>query len=111
MRANAVAGSLLVSSVLDGYFTPVCCELIEQYAELLSLVFDSHEFYDARYILLGAIPPIEAQRTTIDTFRQRVVEMMLQASRSQRPITTLQAEAIVWQQIEKELLNSYLPPA
>jgi transcriptional regulator with XRE-family HTH domain len=108
MRANAVAGSLLISSTQPDYFTFNRCQLIEQYAELLALVFDSGEFHDVRNILPGAMPPSEAQHEVIDTFRRRVVDMTLQASRNHHPIQTLQAEEIVWRQIEEELLNSSL---
>lgn len=110
MRANAVAGSLLVSSTQSNYFTPARCSLIEQYAELIALIFDSDEFYDIQRILLGAMPPAKAQHSIMATFRRRVIDTTLQASRSHHSISTLKAEEIVWQQIEEELLSGYLIP-
>jgi hypothetical protein len=110
MRANAVAGSLLVSSTQSNYFTPARCSLIEQFAELIALIFDSDEFYDIERIILGAMPPAEVQRPIMATFRRRVIDTTLQASRSHRSISALRAEEIVWQQIEEELLSGQLLP-
>ncbi len=110
MRANAVAGSLLVASTQPNYFTPARCALIEQYAELLALIFTSGEFYDVQHILLGAMPPAETQLSIMATFRRRVIDKMLSASRSHHAITTLKAEELVWQEIEEELLSGQLVP-
>jgi uncharacterized protein YueI len=49
------------------------------------------------------MPAYEMQRSYLSGFRQRAVEAMSQAMSNQQPISYLQAEQLVWQQVEKEL--------
>lgn len=104
-RCNSVAGSLLVSSTQLDYFVPDKCMLIEQYAALLALAFDCEDFYDLQRIELGLVPSVQEQRAYFAGFQQRVVQVMKDATREQRPMTYRQAEQKVWQQIEEELLQ------
>lgn len=110
MLMGRIAGSLLVSSTQPEYFTPMHCALIESYAELVALAFDpvEEDFYELERIQLSAVPPAEEQRPYLSGFRQRVVEIMIQALRDDHPMIAPQAELIVWQQVEAELLH--LPP-
>jgi hypothetical protein len=100
-----VAGSLLVSSTQPDYFLPARCMLIESYAELITLAFAPEDFYKPQDIQLGVMPSYEVQKSYLSGFRQRAVEAMNQATRNQHPISYLQAEQLLWQQIEKELLQ------
>jgi transcriptional regulator with XRE-family HTH domain len=106
MRADTSAGCLLVSSTQPQYFTsPVKCMLVQQYANLLVIAFEHDQFYRRDHINLHPMPPYEVQRPIIAEFRNRVVQLMLQAQREQQGLSITQAEQQIWQQIEYELLQ------
>lgn len=107
-RANKVAGCLLVSCAEPNYFTPAREKLIQRYAELLVLIFEPHEFYDLHLVNLRVLPYYRVQEEYLSGFRQRVSELMTNELRNGRAIDLRQAEALVWQQVEKELW--LLPP-
>jgi hypothetical protein len=108
MSMGDIAGSLLVSSTQPNYFLPARCTLIESYAELIALAFAPEDFYKPQDIQLGIMPPYEVQQSYLSEFQQRAIEAMRQAMSNQHPISYLQAEQLVWQQIEAELLQSLL---
>jgi len=100
-----IAGSLLVSSTQPDYFLPFRITLIENYAELITLAFEPEEFYEPQRIELGILPPQHVQQPYLSMFRQRFLETMQQAAMNQHPISTNQAEQIVWQQLAEDLLQ------
>lgn len=104
MRTGMFAGSLLVVSVQANYFLPGISKLVESYADLVALAFEFEDFYEPKQIELSILPPFAQQLPYVAQFRNRVIEMMLQATRNTHPITVLQAEQLVWQQIEEQLL-------
>jgi hypothetical protein len=108
MLAEEIAGCLLVSSTQPNYFQPAYQHLVQCYAELLALAFEAQDFYEPQRIQLGFVPPAEVQRKYLSQFRQRVAETMRQAARKQQGLSLLQAEHLVWQQIEAELLQDNL---
>lgn len=109
MRCGGIAGCLLVSSTQPKHFVPARCTLIEEYAELLALAFAPEDFYDPQDIELGLLPPAEAQLAHISGFQHRVLQLISGgAAGEQRLITYQQAEQLVWQQIEAELLRAFL---
>ena len=105
MLEGKVSGCLLVSSSQPNYFQQSRQTLIESYADLIALAFDAVEFYDTRQIELGLVPYQEVQKAYLSSFRQRLSETMIQATKNQQPLTIFEAEQIVWQQFEKELLG------
>jgi hypothetical protein len=100
-----VVGCLIISSTQPGYFLEFRQKLIEQYTELLTLAFRVDEFYALRDIELSLMPSEEIQRLRFSQFRQRVSNILLEASQKQRPITLREAEQIVWADLEEELLG------
>ncbi len=102
---GTIAGCLLVSSIQPDYFLPSRLALIQSYADLIALACESQDFYEPARIALGLLPPQQVQWVYLSRFRERVVETMTQATRNRQPITVLQAEQFVWQQIEEELLH------
>jgi len=100
-----IAGSLLVSSTQPNYFLPSRLTLIERYTELIALAFEPEEFYEPERIELGIVPPQYVQQPYLSRFQQRFLEIMTQAAGNQHPISTNQAEQMVWQQLEEELLQ------
>ena len=105
MLEGKVTGCLLVSSSQPNYFQQSRQTLIESYADLIALAFDAVEFYDTRLIELCLVPYQVVQKAYLSSFRQRLSETMIQATKNQQPLTIFEAEQIVWQQFEKELLG------
>jgi hypothetical protein len=107
-RSDRVAGCLLVSCTQPDYFTPARQKLIQQYSELLVLVFEAHEFYAMNDINLHVLPYYRLQAKYLANFRQRVSDVMMEELRKGHAIDLRQAELLVWKQVEQELWQ--LPP-
>jgi transcriptional regulator with XRE-family HTH domain len=105
MLEGKVAGCLLISSSQKNYFQQSRQTLIESYADLIAVAFESSEFYDIRQIELGLVPFQDVQKLYLSSFRQRLSETMIQATKNQQPLTIFEAEQIVWQQFEAEMLR------
>ncbi len=110
MRQGKIAGCLLVSSAQVDYFPPERCMLIECYAELIALAFDLQDFYDPQQIELGFLPSYDVQQPYLANFRQRVARTMTQANKHKRLMNIVQAEQVVWQLIEENLLREDTEP-
>jgi hypothetical protein len=104
LRSSKIAGCLLLSSAQPGYFVPHRLQLIQYYAELLAFILEPEEFYDLSSIHLRTMPYYTEQKKKLTTFRARVAHLMAQSLRERIPMNLTQAEQIIWQQIEKELL-------
>ncbi len=105
LHLGKIAGSLLVSSSQPDYFTSERCALIGQYAELLFVVFDPEDFYEPAQIELKVMPSPDIQFPHFATFREQLMQTMRQAQKDQQPMTLVQAEQVVWRQIEQDLLQ------
>ncbi len=101
---GSFVGCLLVSSTQPSYFLPFRELLIEQYAQLLVLAFAPEDFYAPQDIELMPMPSYQVQEPRFSNFRQRVSNILLEASQKQQPIDYLEAEQIVYKQLEEELL-------
>jgi len=100
MRADRVAGCLLVSCTQTNYFLPERQDLLQNYAELLSVVFEPRQFYPLSCIALGRLPLYETQRPHFASFRLRMSDLM-----QKQHMNVPDAEYQAWQQIEEVLLN------
>jgi len=103
LYTNRVAGCLLVSSTSSNYFSLQQQQLIERYAELFALAFSNEQFYPFETLDLHPMLPEPEQQEHIAAFRKRVGQIMRNTG-TEHPLTLLQAEQRVWQQIEEELL-------
>jgi transcriptional regulator with XRE-family HTH domain len=104
--AGRIAGCLLVSSTQYHYFlSQTRLTLIENYANLLALAFEPEEFYEPEDIELFVMPNQEEQKKYFANFRQRVANTMIEGARNKQPVNNIQAEQIVWRQLEEELLQ------
>lgn len=103
-RGTGIAGCLHVSCAQANYFTPGNQALIRSYAELMALAFEADEFYRHEDIQLYVMPSYEIQKKAFASFRQRVSQALIQAAREHVHMDIVQAEQLVWQQIEDELL-------
>jgi len=72
------------------------------------LAFAPEDFYELEQIELAPLPSYEVQQPYLAGFRKRVNELMLQDASRQHLMTIFEAEQIVWQQIEAELLKRSL---
>ena len=104
-QAGRIAGCLLFSSTQPNYFLPFRLALIESYTELIVLAFEREEFYALGSIDLGIMPSPQEQQPYFSAFSQRVTDMMRDLTRNQQPVSIIEAEQAVWQQIEAELLQ------
>jgi transcriptional regulator with XRE-family HTH domain len=105
MQSDRTAGCLLVISSQVHYFNQVRIDLMKCYADLLTLAFEPEEFYNLSQIELGIMPNIQTQHSYLADFQQRVIRTMLQAAQNKQSFTRLQAELLVWQELEQELLH------
>jgi hypothetical protein len=103
-RGGYVAGGFLVSSPQPDLFSQRLQYLLQIYAYLLNMAFETEAFYAPERIRLRPMPAEQIQHTYIANFQQRVMTI-LQGDPS---LSRLQAETAAWQQIEEELLA--LPP-
>src|SRR5258707_6616489 len=104
LRRGCIAGSILITSTRSNYFTPHRLALIQNYANLIALAFQPEEFYDPKDIQLGVMPATPVQKPYFATFRQRIANVMRVSQSNYRPISISDAEQLVWQQLEEELL-------
>jgi len=100
LLSGKVAGCILVSSTQANYFlSQYRLNLIHNYANLISLLFDPKEFYSADEIRLQVMPPHHEQIRYFTDFRSRAMEIM----RTQH-IANDEAEQLVWEALEEDLL-------
>jgi len=105
LRDDCIAGCFLVSSTQFDFFNPSRLELIQCYADLIGLAFEPAEFYALQCMELWHMPSSAVQRTHFTKFRQRVAAKLIQATGHQQTMNLVQAEQIVWREMEEELLQ------
>ena len=103
-----IAGCLLVSSTQPNYFTEVHATLIERYANLMALAFEPDSFFDHKDIELRLMPQHSVQEIYFRNFKQRMVQKFLEALRMDQFIALYDAQVLVWQEIEEELIQCRL---
>lgn len=103
--ADQTAGGICIASTQANYFSPLYVMLLQKYVELFCLAFEKEEFFLLSEIVLGVMPPSERQLPLLATFQMRVKQRMIQAASENKTITRVQAEQMVWQQVENELLH------
>ncbi len=109
MRADTIAGCLLVSSIQPNYFASLSRHaLVQHYADLLVIAFEQNQFYKHNILMLHAMPRYEKQRPIIHTFRNRVVQRMLSSRNGPQEMDIIQAEQQIWREIEQELLDYFI---
>jgi hypothetical protein len=105
MRAGRIAGCLVASSTQSDYFPSSRTTLVQNYADLLVLAFEPKDFYDLENIRFGVLPRYDIQQSYLVNFQDRVAQLMIDALRKQRPLSSTEAEQIMWQHMENELLQ------
>ncbi|GCE20700.1 GAF domain-containing protein [Dictyobacter kobayashii] len=106
LYAGRTAGVLLVSSTQVDYFlSQTRTDLVQQYADLVALAFEPQDFYMPEDIALCVMPSHKQQKEYFAKFRQMVAETMLRAATKNQPVNNMQADMLVWQKLEEELLQ------
>jgi len=99
-RGGAVAGCFLVSSPQADFFSERLQYVLQIYAYLLSLAFETDQFYVPERLRLRPMPAFSLQHPYIAQFQQRVLALL----QREASLSQTQAETQVWQQIEVALL-------
>ena len=106
LYANRVAGCVLVSSTQPNYFVSSSrLSLIADYTRLIALALKPEQFYPPECIELRVIPSFEVQEVLLASFRHRVIALMREASHERQLLSRSQAEQLVWQGLEEELIH------
>jgi hypothetical protein len=105
LLADRVAGCLCVVSTRRNYFTQMHLDLVQRYTDLLVLVFREHEFYPLQDIKLGIMPPALQQQSLLASFQRRVTQRLIEAAQDHQSMTRMQAEQVLWHEVEEELLR------
>jgi len=104
--AGNIAGVLLVSSTQKNYFTIARTSLVQKYADLIALLFEPEAFYAPGQIALHVMPKREEQKLHFAQFRHLIANTLRDAASRNEPKNTVQANLLVWQKLESELLQS-----
>ncbi|HZR42982.1 MAG TPA: GAF domain-containing protein [Ktedonobacteraceae bacterium] len=105
LLADRTAGSFCLLSSQPEYFTQARRDLVQDYVNLLVMAFERSEFYNLNNIELGIMPNLDIQNTLLKDFHYRVTQLMIQASQNNQHLIRPEAERIVWQEFEEELLH------
>jgi len=106
MYGSRIAGCLSLSCTQPNYFASEArLSLVRGYTHLVSLAFDSEDFYNPELIGLHIMPPIAKQQEYFAGFRQRVLKLLQESADTTSRLTNTQAELLVWQEVEERLLN------
>lgn len=99
-RGGYVAGCFLISSPRPDFFSQRLQYLLQVYTYLLSMAFETHQFYAPERIRLRPMPGEPVQHRFIATFQEHLFTLL----RHDASLSRTQAELRVWQQIEEALL-------
>jgi hypothetical protein len=103
--AGRIAGVLLISSTQYNHFLLQSrTALAQSYADLIALSFEPDDFYAPEDIALCVMPTHKEQKQYFARFRQLMANTMITAASNNRPVNNIEADHIVWQRLEDELL-------
>lgn len=101
LLSGKIAGCMLVSSTQSNFFlSQYRLSFIHNYANMLALAFEPHEFYESNDVRLEVMPLHTEQRQYFSTFRTRILEIVAAKQKS-----ALEAEQEVWEELEETLLE------
>ncbi|HLI06856.1 MAG TPA: GAF domain-containing protein [Ktedonobacteraceae bacterium] len=106
IRAGEIAGCFVATSVRSDYFLET--ERLQQlqcYTEVIALAFEPEEFYEPERIELCVMPSEDVQRHYLASMQQRIARIMTESVVASKPINSLEAERLAWEQLEEELFE------
>ena len=99
--ADRFAGCLLIYSFMPGYFWLSSRQtLVQHYANLIAIAFEAEDFYAYDEIDIVRMPYFDSQRAITPSYHQRLAMIM-----SEEDVNHQEAERLVIQQLEKDLLS------
>ena len=99
--SGRIAGCMLVSSTQPNFFlSQYRLSFIHNYANMLALAFEPHEFYESSNVRLEVMPLHSIQQEYFSTFRQRVIEIV-----GETKVSAPEAELKAWEELEETLLE------
>lgn len=108
MRHGKVAGALVVASAREYFFTKEHIAVLEEYANMIALMFEPEEFFEAQEITLETMPAYELQAPYFVGYNRRISQKFAEAHSQGAPITLREARQLVWQDLEEVLLQAFL---
>lgn len=99
-----IAGCLLASSTQVGHFSQQRMALLGTFSDVISLAFNKSDFYAPGLVELRLMPYADKQRPHLARFRQQVTETIIKAAQEHQHLDNFEAEQIVWQKLEAQLL-------
>jgi hypothetical protein len=110
LRHGRFAGSLLLSSTREHFFSPARLTVIEEYAHLAACIFEAEETFDLNEIELKILPSYTRQHPYFAGYHLRVTRKMAEANEQGNSLSLQQARLLVCQDLEEILLQvSYTP--
>jgi hypothetical protein len=107
-RQARIAGSLIVSSVQEAFFTQPRISVIESYTHLAACIFEPEEFFDPEKIELRLMPSHTLQRPYLSGYNQRVLQKFAEINVMGQRITLQEVCKLVWQDLEEVLIQVFL---
>lgn len=109
-RHARLCGCLLAASVVPDYFQEgqASVQLLEHYANLATLLFETEDFYAASAIQLSFMPPQEVQLPHFQQVSRRILQRFRLAQVRGEQCTLEQARHQIWREIEEELIDAFL---
>ncbi|HZS77900.1 MAG TPA: helix-turn-helix transcriptional regulator [Ktedonobacteraceae bacterium] len=104
VKENCVAGAVLVVSTQPDYFPPPVQEIVQNYANAMTLAFEADEFYPQANIELALLPPPQVQAVFFADFQKHVRKILSDAMSDGYALTRDQAEELVWHELEDALI-------
>jgi transcriptional regulator with XRE-family HTH domain len=106
LYAGRIAGVLSISSTRYNHFlSQARTALAQSYADLIALAFEPEDFYAPEDIALCVMPTQDVQKPYFAPYRQLISNTMRSAANINRPVNSFQADYIVWQGLEEQLLQ------
>ena len=107
MLEGKIAGCLLASSTETGHFIQQRLSLLASFSDLVSLALDSGEFYAPEIIQLGVqrYKHADEQRNILRAYPRLVQTRLIESYRTPHPLSYLEAEEIVWGELEDQVLE------
>jgi EcoEI R protein C-terminal len=100
-----VAGTLSVVSTHEDYLLiPEHATLVQQYSNVLALVFEDTDFVSPHNIMLSVMPSFEIQKKHLAHFGRQTAEEMIENLNQGKSISNIEVENIIWHRLEEELL-------
>jgi len=107
--AGRTAGVLLVSSTQKhSFLSQASMDLLQRYADLVALAFDSQEFYAPEQIALSIMPSPEDQKASFAQFRHLVSQTMRNTTPKNQLVSNIQADLLVWQKLEDDFCQNFV---